>query len=103
MHQIMHILPEQLLDALISQGAEASRVAEPASVFEIDSVDRFGSRIEKQSQFVLALAQSLFCLPQFRKVDRRPHRSPWSAFLIQQRYSIREFFPPGPVWKYRRQ
>ena len=94
MHQIMHILSEQLLDVLISQRTEAGWVAEPASVFEIDSVDRFGSRIEKQSQFVLALTQSLFCLPQFREVDRRPNRSPWPAFLIQQRYGIREFFPP---------
>lgn len=97
MHQFMHILSEQLLNMLISQRAEAGWVAEPALVFEIDSVDRFGSRIEKQSKFVLALTQSLFCLPQFCEVNRGPNRSPWPAFLIQQRYSIREFFPPGPI------
>jgi hypothetical protein len=57
MHQIMHILTQHFVNAFIPQGAEAGRVAERASVFEINPINGFGGRIEKQSEFVLALAE----------------------------------------------
>jgi hypothetical protein len=61
MQQIMHILAEHLINALVSQSAETRRVAERASVFEINSVNGFGDGVEKKSQFLLALAEFLFC------------------------------------------
>jgi hypothetical protein len=60
MDQIMHILAEHFVNVLVSQSAEAGRVAERASVFEINSINGFGGRVEEQSKFVLALAQCLF-------------------------------------------
>ena len=60
MQQIMHILAEHLINAIVSQNAEARRIAERASVFEINSVNGFCGRVEKKSEFVLALAQRLF-------------------------------------------
>jgi hypothetical protein len=56
MDQIMYILAEHFVHALVSQSSEAGGVAERASVFEINSVYTFGSGIEEQSEFVLAFA-----------------------------------------------
>ena len=55
MQQLMHILAEHLLNVLVSQSAEARRVAERASVFEINSVNSFGGGVKKQSEFLFAL------------------------------------------------
>jgi hypothetical protein len=63
MDQIVHILAEHFIKALESQSAETGGVAERASVFEINPINGFGGRIEKQSKFVLALSQRLFHLP----------------------------------------
>jgi predicted HAD superfamily phosphohydrolase YqeG len=49
MQQMMHILAEQFVSVLVSQNAEAGRVAERASMFEINSVYSFGSGVEEQS------------------------------------------------------
>jgi hypothetical protein len=62
MDQVMYILAEHFVYVLVSQSAQASRVAERASVFEINSVYSFGSGVEEQSEFVLALAQRLLHL-----------------------------------------
>jgi hypothetical protein len=43
----MHILAEQFVHAFISQGAKASRVAERAAFFEVNSIDAFAGRVEK--------------------------------------------------------
>jgi hypothetical protein len=56
MHQIMRILAEDLVNVLVSQSAEAGRVAERASVLEINSINGFGSGVEKKSKFILTLA-----------------------------------------------
>ena len=55
----MHILAQHFVKVLVSQSAEAGRVAECASVFEINPINGFGSRVEKQSKFVFALAQCI--------------------------------------------
>src|SRR5215469_1202376 len=34
----------------------AGRITEPASVFEVNPIDGFGSRVENKPQFILALA-----------------------------------------------
>src|SRR6267378_1881062 len=60
MDEIVHILAEHFVDALVSQSTEARRVAERASVFEINSINTFGSGIENKPEFVLALAHCLF-------------------------------------------
>jgi hypothetical protein len=65
MDQIVHILAKHLVKVLVSQSAEARRVAKRASVFEINPINAFGRRIEKQSEFVLALAEFLNCHPAF--------------------------------------
>jgi hypothetical protein len=43
MHQIMHILAEHFVNALISQSAETGEVAERASVFEVNPINGFSS------------------------------------------------------------
>ena len=60
MNQIMHILAEHFIEVFVSQSAKAGRVAERASVFEINSINGFGGGVEKKSKFVLTLAQRLF-------------------------------------------
>jgi hypothetical protein len=80
MDQIMRILAEHFVNALISQSAQAGRVAERASVFEINSVNGFGGRIEKKSEFVLALAQRLFHLLATGNVLSKDKNSPVSTF-----------------------
>jgi len=60
MDQIMHILAEHFVDVLVSKSAEAGRVAERASVFEINPINGFGSGVEKKLEFLLALAHRLF-------------------------------------------
>ena len=69
MDQIMHILASHFIKALVSQNSEAGGIAERASVLEINSVYSLGSRVEDQSEFVFALAQSLLRLSQFCQVD----------------------------------
>jgi len=61
----MRILAKHLANVLVSQSAEAGRIAKRASVFEINPIDGFGGRIEKQSEFVLALAEFFNCHPAF--------------------------------------
>jgi len=56
MHKVMHIFPEHLVNTLVAQSAKAGRIAKGASVLEIDAVYGFGSRVEKQAKFILALA-----------------------------------------------
>jgi hypothetical protein len=78
MYQVMRILAEDFVYALVSQSAEAGWVAERAPVFEVNPINGFGGRIEKKSEFVLALAQRLFC--QLSRCDvacypRNAHRS----------------------------
>jgi hypothetical protein len=58
----MHILPEEFVNAFIPQGMKAGWVAECAAPFEVNSIDSFGSRVEKQAEFILTLAQRL-CRP----------------------------------------
>ncbi|MGB2665212.1 MAG: hypothetical protein WAK48_14490 [Candidatus Acidiferrum sp.] len=65
MDQIVHTLAENFVKALVSQSAETGRVAERASVLEINPINGFGGRIEKQSEFVLALAEFFNCRPAF--------------------------------------
>ena len=61
MQQIMRILAEHLINALVSQSAETRRVAERASVFEINSVNGFLGGVKNKSESVFALAYCLFC------------------------------------------
>src|SRR5208282_1154023 len=84
MHQIMRILAEHFVESLISQSAEACWVAKRTAVFEINSINGFGGRVEKKTEFILAFAQCLFRLLQFCQVDRCPHGSARHARLIQQ-------------------
>src|SRR4029077_15532464 len=60
MDQVMHFLAEHFVNLLVSQCADAGRVTERASVFEIDPVNSFGSRVEKKSEFILTFAQCLY-------------------------------------------
>jgi len=62
MNQIMHVLAEQFVNPFIPQSAQASRVAEGAAFFEVNSVDAFAGRVEQQAQFVLALPQGKLTL-----------------------------------------
>jgi hypothetical protein len=59
MDQIMHILAEHFVHALVSQSAEAGMVAEGTSVFEINSINGFGSGVGKNS---LSRSASSICL-----------------------------------------
>jgi hypothetical protein len=58
----MRIFAEDLVNLFISQTAEAGRVAERASVFEINPIDGFCGRVEKKSKSVLTFAERLFHL-----------------------------------------
>src|SRR5436305_11092090 len=58
----MRIFAEDLVSVYVSQNAEAGRVAERASVFEIDSVNGLGSRVKKKSKSVLTFSERLFHL-----------------------------------------
>jgi hypothetical protein len=60
--QIMHILAEQFVSVFITQSAKASRIAERAAFFEVNSIDAFAGRVEQQAQFVLALPQGKLTL-----------------------------------------
>jgi hypothetical protein len=123
----MRILAKDLVNVLESQSAEAGRVAERASVLEIDSINGFGSGVEKESKFILTLAQRLFrllaagnvlCKDEnsshsiFRGLPRanfpaRPMRAVLpipTVFVRSQRFSLKaaavNLFPTlGHVWK----
>jgi hypothetical protein len=60
MDQIVHILAEDFVNALVPQSAEAGRVTERTAVFEINSINAFGSGIEKESEFLFALTYRFF-------------------------------------------
>ena len=85
MNHIVHIFAEHLVNALVSQSAEAGRVAERAPVFEINSVNGFGSRVEKKSKFILALAQCLFRLLAFGDVTHHRQRPIKLSIVFDQR------------------
>ena len=55
----MRIFAEDLVNLFISQTAEAGRVAERASVFEINPIDGFCGRVEKKSKSILTFAERL--------------------------------------------
>src|SRR5271155_3942919 len=55
----MHIPAQDLVNALIPQGAKAGRVAEREAAFEINSTNGLGSRVKNQAEFFLALLQCL--------------------------------------------
>jgi hypothetical protein len=71
MNQIVHILAEHFIKALESQRAETGGVAERASVFEINPINCFGGRIEKQSKFILTLAHRFL---RFKALSALPHQ-----------------------------
>src|SRR5438477_5638641 len=60
MKQIVHILAEHFVNALVPQSAEARRVTERTAVFEINSINAFGSGVEKESEFLFALTHRFF-------------------------------------------
>jgi len=68
MQQIMRILAEHLINALVSQRAETRRVAERASVSEINSVNGFLGGFKNKSESVLALAYCLLCTLALRDI-----------------------------------
>src|SRR5271169_257608 len=59
MYQIMRILAEDLVNVLVSQSAEAGRVAERASVFKINPINCFGGRVEKKSKLIFTFVHPL--------------------------------------------
>src|SRR6202007_1347571 len=93
MQQIMRILAEHLIKALVSQSAKAGRIAEGASVFEINPINRFGCRIEKKAEFVLALTQRFFHLLAAGNVLCKDENSSHSAVSGSPRTNL----PPRPT------
>jgi hypothetical protein len=59
MDQIVHVLAKHLVNVLVSQSAEAGRVAERASVFEINSVNGFCGGVKKKSKLILTFVHLL--------------------------------------------
>ncbi len=69
MDQLMHVLTDQFLFAVISEHLDTAGVTEGTSPLIINSVNSFSRRIENQPQFLPALIQFMIGLVQFF----RPH------------------------------
>src|SRR5947208_57850 len=84
MNQIMHILAEEFVNAFIPQGAKAGWVAECAAAFDVNSIDGFGGRVEKQTEFILTLAQRHFNPLALRDVPHHTYHTQHPALLVEE-------------------
>ena len=60
MHQIVHVLAEQVIGVVVSQRFHTRSIAEGAVSLKIETVDRFNCRIEYQANLLLARSQGIF-------------------------------------------
>src|SRR5208282_3583012 len=58
---------------------------ECAAAFEVNSINGFGGRVEKQSEFLLALVQCFLCPLAFGNIDTDPVVTNKRALLIKSR------------------
>src|ERR1700752_3569805 len=99
----MHMLAEHLVNVLVSQRAQAGRVAERASVLEIDPINGLGGGVENKSEFVFTFTPCLFSLLSLGYIDTGSDITDKGAILIKpwhsnvENPSILSVVPPKPV------
>src|SRR6266850_2543204 len=93
MNQFMHILADEFVNAFIGQSAKTCGVAESAAAFEVNSINRFGSRVEKYTEFILTLAQCIFRLLMVGDVRHHAYHIQHPAIVVEE--GLRVFLQPN--------
>ena len=72
MQRCLHLLPQHILLAIVSEHAKGGAVAKRAAPLMVHRTDRFGSRVEQQPYAALTVAKGIFGALAGRDVPRDP-------------------------------